>query len=196
VADSRREIKHPGDRTELLDALQRAKKVVQVWPKLPIDVGPVEKSLHQLLSDLSGELAERRKFIRTLGELRQSAMELPPGCPDSQDVAERIAHVGIRRRVYAAQVDELVKRVRELDERCDRLRQELRAITRAREANRRADEVLGGILVAKRVSAGDLGVDPQRSEDVLSAYRKLNVPLVMAAPSDPMNEGYRHCCAK
>jgi hypothetical protein len=186
VADSRREITHPGDRAELLDALQRATAVTQLWPELPLDLGPAEPPLHQLLSDLSGELIERRRFTQTLGALRESAMELPSGCPTSQDVAERIKHVEIRRRVYAARVDELLKRVRELDERCDRLHQELQAITRAREANRRADEVLGGVLVAKRVSESDLGVDPQRIEDVLSAYSKLNVPLVMAAPTEPI----------
>lgn len=165
--------------TEDVEAFNAARaateSIIAAWPHLGAlagadDPGP---ALARSLWNLSEFLVARADVRDAHEDLVRVRGDLPPDTELAGDVDDRLAQLDASLARVQAEIDVRVGAFEDLARRCGRYLREERAIARAREAVRDADQTLSvpGPL-------GDLALEPgnelaERTRAVLDAYREL-----------------------
>jgi hypothetical protein len=166
---------HAEDTRAFTTALQACEQVIDAWPSIgPMvgvaDAGPV---LARSLWTLSEVLVSRGALREQRDELEQARTDLPAATKVWHEIDDRVERLDGSLAAFDAEVDARVAAVADLAEGCQRYVREELAISRAREAVRRADQALGEALtpVGGALEPGHELAD--RTAAVLDAYREL-----------------------
>lgn len=170
-----RVLTHTDDVEAFTAASTATESIVAAWPHLGAlagadDPGP---ALARSLWNLSGFLVTRAEMRDAHGDLVRVRRDLPTDTALAQDVEDRLAQLSASLATVQAEIDVRVGAFEDLAQRCERYLREERAIARAREAVRDADQTL---TVPGQPT--DLALEPgnelaERTRAVLDAYREL-----------------------
>jgi hypothetical protein len=156
-------------------ALRACDQVVDAWPEIGTmvgvsDPGPV---LARALWTLSEVLVSRGALREQRDEIELARTDLPAGTEVWREVEDRAARLDTSLAAFDEQVATRLAAFADLAGHCQRYVREERAITRAREVVRRADQALGETLapVDGALEPGRALTD--RTAAVLDAYREL-----------------------
>ncbi len=170
-----RVLRHVEDTRAFTTARRAVERVVDAWPRIGAMVGVADPGpvLARSLWLLSEVLVRRSDLRDQRDELTQIRTDLPTGTELWREVDDRIVQLNTALAALDTEVDARLAAFTGLSERCQRYLREERAIIRARDAVRRADQVLGDTL-APADGAQEPGHElADRTAAVLDAYREL-----------------------
>jgi hypothetical protein len=166
-----RVLRHAEDTHAFTTARQACGEVIDAWSRIGAMVGITDPgpTLARSLWALSGVLVDRGALRDKRDELEQVLVDLPTDTGVWHEVGDRVEQLDAALAAFDGEVDTRLAAFTDLSEHCRRYVREDRAITRAREAVRRADQALSDTLTPV---PGEFEL-ADRTAAVLAAYREL-----------------------
>jgi len=164
----------PEDRALIAGGHRSALAMIDLWARLPLNEELDISRLRKKLCELAGALANRRKLEDTVANLRTATVGVPKGSSAARDLEANIAHLDSMYQAADAEARRHTGDLAKLARLCRSLYDERQAISRAQQASRQAEAVLGTVSTVVRPIAEDTDSTTRQVAVILDAYRELD----------------------
>jgi hypothetical protein len=170
-----RVLTHYADTQAFKRASNAAQRVISAWPHLNnmVGVNDPSSSLGRSLWDLSKILLVRASLREKHRELSQAQVDLPTDSALAYEVSDRLKQTLASLTKIDVDINNRLRVIEDLAERCQQFIREEQAIARARKALRSANQALDENTLSTIASFEPSNELADRTRSVLDAYREL-----------------------